>query len=120
LLALQIERELSKDEILELYVNKIYLGNRAYGIEAAAQVYFGQPIGELSLARMAMIAGLPKAPSRYNPLADPQRAKERRDWILGRMLKLGNIDQTRYEEALAEEVNVRYHGANPEVSAPYV
>ena len=120
LLALQIERELSKDEILELYVNKIYLGNRAYGIEAAAQVYFGQSIGELSLAQMAMIAGLPKAPSRYNPLANPQRAKERRDWILGRMLKLGKIDQARYEDAVAEEVNVRYHVASPEVSAPYV
>src|SRR5690606_34660053 len=117
---LQIERELSKDEILELYVNKIYLGNRAYGIEAAAQVYFGLPIGELSLAQMAMIAGLPKAPSRYNPLANPQRAKERRDWILGRMLKLGKIDQARYEDALAEEVNVRYHVTSPEISAPYV
>jgi penicillin-binding protein 1A len=85
LLALQIERELSKDEILELYVNKIYLGHRAYGIEAAAQVYYGKSINELSLAQLAMIAGLPKAPSRYNPLTNPTRAKERRDWILGRM-----------------------------------
>jgi penicillin-binding protein 1A len=120
LLALQIERELGKNEILELYVNKIYLGNRAYGIEAAAQVYFAKPIGELSLAQLAMIAGLPKAPSRYNPLADPERAKQRRDWILGRMLKLGNIDKARYDEALAEEVNAHYYVASPEVSAPYV
>ena len=92
LLALQIERELSKNEILELYVNKIYLGNRAYGIEAAAQVYYGKSIRELSLSQMAMIAGLPKAPSRFNPLINPARSKERRDWILGRMQMLGKID----------------------------
>ncbi|WP_217477400.1 penicillin-binding protein 1A [Stutzerimonas stutzeri] len=120
LLALQIERELSKDEILELYVNKIYLGNRAYGIEAAAQVYYGKPIGELSLAQMAMIAGLPKAPSAYNPLANPVRAKERRNWILGRMYRLGKIDETQYQNALAEEVDASYHGASPELDAPYI
>ena len=120
LLALQIERELSKDEILELYVNKIYLGNRAYGIEAAAQIYFGKSISDLSLAEMAMIAGLPKAPSRFNPLSNPQRSKERRDWILGRMLHLGHIDQARYEDAIAEEVNARYHVATPELAAPYI
>ena len=120
LLALQIERELSKDEILELYVNKIYLGNRAYGIEAAAQVYYGKPIGELSLAQMAMIAGLPKAPSAFNPLANPARAKERRNWILGRMYRLGKIDEARYQQALAEEVDASYHGASPELDAPYI
>ena len=120
LLALQIERELSKNEILELYVNKIYLGNRAYGIEAAAQVYYGKPIGELTLAQMAMIAGLPKAPSAFNPLANPARSKERRDWILGRMHRLGSIDQARYEQALAEPVDATYHGASPELDAPYI
>ena len=120
LLALQIERELSKDEILELYVNKIYLGHRAYGIEAAAQVYYGKSINELSLAQLAMIAGLPKAPSRFNPLTNPERAKTRRDWILGRMHKLGRIDQQRYEEALAEPNSASYHGATPELAAPYV
>jgi len=120
LLALQIERELSKDEILELYVNKIYLGNRAYGIEAAAQIYFGKSINDLSLAELAMIAGLPKAPSRFNPLSNPQRSKERRDWILGRMLHLGHIDKTRHDEAIAEEVNARYHVATPELAAPYI
>ncbi|VXC12319.1 fused penicillin-binding protein 1a: murein transglycosylase; murein transpeptidase [Pseudomonas sp. 8Z] len=120
LLALQIERELSKDEILELYVNKIYLGNRAYGIEAAAQVYYGKSIRDLSLAQMAMIAGLPKAPSRYNPLVNPTRAKERRDWILGRLYRLGRIDQTRYENALAEGVDARYHVPTPELNAPYI
>lgn len=120
LLALQIERELSKNEILELYVNKIYLGNRAYGIEAAAQVYYGKSIEELSLAQMAMIAGLPKAPSAFNPLANPERAKERRDWILGRMYRLGRIDEARYQQALAEVVDASYHGSSPELDAPYI
>nr|WP_313518087.1 penicillin-binding protein 1A [Pseudomonas sp.] len=120
LLALQIERELSKDEILELYVNKIYLGNRAYGIEAAAQVYYGKSIRDLSLAQMAMIAGLPKAPSRYNPLMDPVRSKERRDWILGRMFRLGKIDDARYKAALAEPIDARYHVQTPELAAPYI
>ncbi|MDF3193672.1 penicillin-binding protein 1A [Pseudomonas sp. 1928-m] len=120
LLALQIERELSKNEILELYVNKIYLGNRAYGIEAAAQVYYGKSIREASLAQMAMIAGLPKAPSRFNPLVNPTRSMERRDWILGRMYSLGRIDKQRYEEALAEPINVSYHVPAPELAAPYI
>lgn len=120
LLALQIERELSKNEILELYVNKIYLGNRAYGIEAAAQVYYGKSIRDTSLAQMAMIAGLPKAPSRFNPLVNPTRALERRDWILGRMYNLGRIDKQRYDEALAEPINVSYHVPAPELVAPYI
>ena len=120
LLALQIERELSKDEIFELYVNKIYLGHRAYGIEAAAQVYYGKSINELNLAQLAMIAGLPKAPSAFNPLTNPARAKERRDWILGRMYRLGSIDEARYQQALAEEVDAAYHGASPELEAPYI
>lgn len=120
LLALQIERQLTKDEILELYVNKIYLGNRAYGIEAAAQVYYGKSIRDVSLAQMAMIAGLPKAPSRFNPLANPARSKERRDWILGRMYKLGKISEADYQAAIAEPLNASYHVPTPEVNAPYV
>ncbi|RRV27139.1 penicillin-binding protein 1A [Stutzerimonas nitrititolerans] len=120
LLALQIERELSKNEILELYVNKIYLGNRAYGIEAAAQVYYGKSIDELTLAQLAMIAGLPKAPSAFNPLVNPERSKERRDWILGRMYRLGSIDEARWQQALAEPVDASYHGATPELNAPYI
>ncbi|NLY57261.1 MAG: penicillin-binding protein 1A, partial [Gammaproteobacteria bacterium] len=120
LLALQIERQLSKREIFELYVNKIYLGNRAYGIEAAAHVYYGKPIAELPLAELAMIAGLPKAPSAYNPVANPERARIRRDWILQRMLQLGSIDLAAYEEAIATPVTARNHGANPELEAPYV
>jgi len=120
LLALQIERELSKNEILELYVNKIYLGNRAYGIEAAAQVYYGKPISELSVAQLAMIAGLPKAPSAFNPLVNPARSRERRDWILGRMYRLGSLDESSYRQALAEPETARYHGATPELDASYI
>ncbi len=120
LLALQIEKELSKAEILELYTNKIYLGNRAYGIEAAAQVYYGKSISELSLAQLAMIAGLPKAPSAYNPIVNPERALVRRNWILGRMQALGYIDQQRYQTALNEPVTASYHGSKLELQAPYV
>ncbi|MGE4417085.1 MAG: transglycosylase domain-containing protein, partial [Marinobacterium sp.] len=95
LLALQIETKLSKQEIMELYVNQIYLGHRAYGIEAAANTYYGSSIDQLNLAQLAMIAGLPKAPSAFNPITNSTRATTRRDWILGRMLELGYIDSTR-------------------------
>ena len=120
LLALQIERELSTEEILELYNNKIYFGNRAYGIQAAANVYYGKDIGELNLAQWAMIAGLPKAPSAFNPLANPERALIRRNWILGRMLELGHIDETSWRQASNEPISARYHGLTPELYAPYV
>ncbi|MDD2223222.1 MAG: penicillin-binding protein 1A [Pseudomonas sp.] len=120
LLALQIERELTKDQILELYINKIYLGNRAYGIEAAAQVYYGKSIGEISLAEMAMIAGLPKAPSRFNPIANPERSMQRRNWILGRMFKLGRISEQDYQAALAEPLTARLHVTAPDINAPYI
>ncbi len=121
LLALQIERSLSKDEILELYVNKIYLGNRAYGIEAAAQAYYGKSIRELSLAQLAMIAGLPKAPSTFNPIANPERARIRRDWILERMHLLGRIDRDQLQAALAEPVETISQAVTPlELEAPYV
>ena len=120
LLGLQIERELTKDEILELYINKIYLGNRAYGIEAASQVYYGKSIREISLAEMAMIAGLPKAPSRFNPIVNPTRSMERRNWILGRMFKLGRISEQDYKEAVAEPLSARLHIAAPDIYAPYI
>ena len=120
LLALQIEKKLSKAEILELYVNKIYLGNRAYGIQASANVYYGKGISELSLAQLAMIAGLPKAPSAYNPLANPSRALIRRDWILDRMLELGYIDSDEFNTAKAEAVSARYHGSPLDLHAPYI
>lgn len=120
LLALQIEREIPKNEIMELYLNKIYLGNRAYGIEAAAQVYYGKPVSELSLAEMAMIAGLPKAPSTGNPLANPERALARRDWILSRMASLDYINERQYQDAINKGVKARYHGPELALSAPYV
>ncbi|MGO0306168.1 penicillin-binding protein 1A [Endozoicomonas acroporae] len=120
LLALQIEQQLSKDEIFELYLNKIYLGNRSYGVEAAAQVYYGKAIDELNLAQIAMIAGLPKAPSRYNPINDPKRALIRRDWILGRMKDLGYVTHEEYNDAVSQPVTARYHGAKIELEAPYI
>lgn len=120
LLALQIEQELSKAEILALYNNKIYFGSRAYGIQAAANVYYGENIDALSLAQLAMIAGLPKAPSANNPIANPKRALIRRNWILGRMLKLNHIDQNTYEAALSEPLSAEYHGLTPELYAPFV
>lgn len=120
LLALQIEQELSKPEILELYFNKIYLGNRAYGIEAASKVYYGKRISELDLAEMAMIAGLPKAPSRYNPIANPSRALIRRNWILGRMLSLEFITEDQYDIAKSTPITAKYHGSKPETDAPYL
>ncbi len=120
LLALQIEQELTKDEILELYTNKIYLGNRAYGIESAARVYYGKSINELSLAQLAMIAGLPKAPSAFNPIINPDRALIRRNWILGRMLHLGHIDASQHNDAVTEPVTAAYHGSRLELHAPYI
>ena len=119
-LAYVIESELSKDEILELYLNKIFLGHRAYGVGAAAQVYYGVTIDKLDLAQIAMIAGLPKAPSRNNPIADPEAARERRTYVLGRMLKLGYIDQTQYSVAVDAPINAQWHGQAVEVPAPHI
>jgi len=119
-LALQIERELDKDQILELYMNKIFLGYRAYGVGAAAEVYYGKSPQQLSLAQCAMIAALPKAPSRINPITSPERALERRDYVLSRMLELDYIEQAAFEAAVAEPDRAYYHGAIAEVSAPYV
>tara|TARA_R110002110_G_scaffold98380_6_gene251860 strand:- start:5779 stop:8295 length:2517 start_codon:yes stop_codon:yes gene_type:complete len=120
LLAVQIERELDKNRIFELYLNKIYLGNRAYGIAAAARVYYNKPVNELSLAQMAMLAGLPKAPSAYNPLANPQRAMQRRDWILGRMKELEFITPDAYELAIQAPLTATYNATETEVDADYV
>ena len=120
LLALKIESEFTKDEILELYVNKIFLGQRAYGVGAAAQVYYGRPIQEVSLAQLAMIAGLPKAPSRFNPIANPERGTVRRNYVLRRMFELGYIGEAEYGEARGAPVTARLHGLTVEVEAPYV
>jgi penicillin-binding protein 1A len=119
-LACVIERELSKDEILELYLNKIFLGHRAYGVGAAAQVYYGVTLEKLDLAQIAMIAGLPKAPSRNNPITDPEAARDRRTYVLGRMLKLGYINQTQYAAAVDAPVNAQWHGQAVEVPAPHI
>ena len=99
LLALQIEQELTKSQILELYVNKIYLGKRAYGIAAAAQVYYGKNIEALDLAQLAMIAALPKAPSSINPLVNPERALIRRNWIFAKDARLGFYRPSRHERS---------------------
>lgn len=119
LLAFRIEEELTKQEILSLYTNKIYMGNRAYGVGAAAQVYYGKTLDQLSLAQMAMIAGLPKAPSKYNPIAKPERALQRRDWILGRMLSLKKITDAQYQTAIAEVDTASYHGSISKINAAY-
>ncbi|MGM1051754.1 MAG: penicillin-binding protein 1A [Pseudomonadota bacterium] len=120
LLALQMEQVLPKEEILELYVNKIFLGNRAYGIAAAAETYYNRPLAELTLAEKAMIAGLPKAPSAFNPLANPERSLIRRNWILYRMRELGYIDPATYDEAVQAPVTARRYIAQTEVDADYV
>jgi penicillin-binding protein 1A len=119
LLAFKIEDELTKQEILSLYANKIYMGNRAYGVGAAAQVYYGKTLEQLSLAEMAMIAGLPKAPSKYNPIARPERALQRRNWILRRMLNLEKITQSEYQAAVIESDRARYHGSIAKIDAAY-
>jgi penicillin-binding protein 1A len=119
-LAIKIEQQLSKNEILELYLNKIFLGYRAYGVGAAAEVYYGKSTPQLSLAQCAMIAALPKAPSRINPITSPERALERRDYVLNRMLGLSYIDEEQYSAAIKETDRAYYHGAIAAISAPYV
>ncbi len=120
LLALRIETELTKDEILTLYLNKVFFGHRAYGIGAAAQVYYGREIQDLTLAEYAMLAGLPRAPSSHNPLVNPERALIRRNYILKRMLELGKIQQAEYQEAVAQPITARQHRFEVEAEAPYV
>lgn len=120
LLALKIERELNKEKILELYLNKIYLGNRSYGVAAAAQIYYGMDLDELSLAQIAMIAGLPKAPSTYNPIVNPERATIRRDYVLSRMHHLEFISTAQLEEHRNAPVTARRHRSDIGVYAPYV
>ncbi len=121
LLALQIEREMTKEQILELYFNVIFLGKRAHGVQAAAERYYGRPIDQLELAQMAMIAGLPKAPSLFNPIVNPKRALHRRDWILGRMFKLGYISREDYEQARKAPSTARIHDfEDPEIAADYL
>jgi len=119
-LALKIEQQLTKDRVLELYLNKIYLGNRAYGVAAAARVYYGKPLEQLDLAQIAMIAGLPKAPSRYNPIINPSRALTRRNYVLNRMLALNYISEADLRLAKAQPVTAGFHDSQLDVSASYV
>ena len=120
LLAFKLEKQLDKQQILELYVNKIFLGHRSYGFGAAALVYYGKPINDLNLAQFAMLAGLPKAPSSNNPVSNPQRAIERRNYVLGRMLKLDYINQEQYDIAVASPVTATKHATIPDLDAPYI
>src|SRR4051812_6399306 len=107
LLAYKIEQKLSKDQILELYMNQIYLGMRAYGFGSAARVYFGKPVGDITLAEAAMLAGLPKAPATANPVVNPKRAKERQQYVLKRMRDLGYITPQQYTQAARERTAVQ-------------
>ncbi|MGD8349203.1 MAG: penicillin-binding protein 1A [Gammaproteobacteria bacterium] len=120
LLALKIESEFSKEKIMELYLNKIFLGHRAYGISAASQVYYDKPLQDLTLAQAAMIAGLPKAPSKYNPISNPERALIRRNYILGRMRILDYISQDELDTALAEPITAELHKTRITAEAQYV
>ncbi|RUO24114.1 penicillin-sensitive transpeptidase [Aliidiomarina minuta] len=119
-IALHIEQLLSKDEILELYLNKLALGHRAYGVGAAAEVYYGRELGQLNLAEIATIAGLPQGPSILNPISNPQASVQRRRIVLRRMLDENLISNEEYQAAFDAPVTARYHGAVIEVSAPYL
>ena len=120
LLAWKIEQNLSKDQILEVYMNQIYLGQRAYGFSSAAQIYFGKSLRNVTVAEAAMLAGLPKAPSAYNPVANPKRAKLRQQYILLRMHQLGYISDAQFAQARQEELKVKSDSSEFGVHAEYV
>ena len=119
-IAIHIEQLLTKQEIMELYVNKIFLGYRSYGFGAAAEVYFGKTLDDLTLSEIAVLAGMPKAPSTMNPIYSLERATHRRNVVLKRMLDEKYITQVQYQQARSEQIESNYHGADIEVSAPYV
>lgn len=119
-ISLLMEAEFSKEEIFSLYANKTFLGERAYGVAAAAEVYYGKTLDQLTVAEMATLAGIPKAPTRKNPIASPEEARERRAYVLRRMLDLGYITQAEHDEANASPVESHLHGPSVEVDAPYV
>lgn len=119
LLAFEIDRTFSKKEILELYLNKIYFGKRAYGVASASQVYYGKPLTELTIAEMAMLAGLPQAPTRDNPIANPEAARERRNHVLKRMLENNHINLAEYNTAVSTPITASLHESQVEVPAPY-
>ncbi|WP_428826026.1 penicillin-binding protein 1A [Azonexus sp. IMCC34842] len=119
LLSFKIESNLSKDQIFELYINQIFLGQRAYGFAAASQIYFGKPLKDISIAEAAMLAGLPKAPSAYNPIVNPKRARLRQQYVLRRMHELGKINETQHEAALKEPLVVKRELAEYSVHAEF-
>jgi penicillin-binding protein 1A len=119
-ISLLMESEFSKEEIFSLYVNKIFLGQRAYGVGAAAEVYFGKSLDQLTVAEMATLAGIPTAPSVVNPVANAEAAKVRRTHVLGRMLELNYITQAEYDEAKSSPMESRLHGSSIEAEAPYL
>ncbi|MEE4244982.1 MAG: transglycosylase domain-containing protein, partial [Kangiellaceae bacterium] len=119
-LAWKIESEISKDEILELFLNKAHFSHRAYGLGAAAQVYYGKELDQLALDELAVLAGIPKGESIFNPISNPANALKRRNHVLGRMLAEGYISQLQYDEAKAQPVNSKKHGAEVTASAPYL
>lgn len=119
-LARKIEDELSKNDILTLYVNKIYLGEGAYGIRAAAKKYYSKSLENLTIAEMAMLAGLPKAPSKYNPVANPSRALTRRNWIIGRMHELGYITKAQRDEAISAPIGIHLYQEKLDMNMPYL
>ncbi len=118
--ARKMEDELSKKEILTLYVNKIYLGEGAYGISAAAKKYYSKSLDKLTIAEMAMLAGLPKAPSKYNPVANPSRALVRRNWIIGQMYKLKYISKAEHDEAVKSPIGLNLYQEKLDVNMPYL
>ncbi len=120
ILALQIEREYSKEQILELYLNQIYMGHSAYGIVAAAQTYYGKTLDELTLPEQAMVAGLPKAPSSYNPITNVDRAVERRNYVLQRMHELKFISQDELQSASNEQSSAKLQYRSSDFSAPFI
>ncbi|MEE9195275.1 MAG: penicillin-binding protein 1A, partial [Alphaproteobacteria bacterium] len=119
ILAFRIERALSKDRILELYLNEIYLGFGSYGVAAAALNYFDKPMGDLTIAEAAFLAALPKAPNNYHPVKKPKAAKSRRDWVIGRMLAAGVITNDEAEQAVAKPLTVRRRSATEYITADY-
>ncbi|OCG24282.1 carboxypeptidase/penicillin-binding protein 1A [Gilliamella sp. wkB108] len=120
ILAIRMEKELSKEEIMALYLNMINFGSRAYGVAAAAYTFFGKSPQDLTVDEAALLAGLPNAPSAFNPIAHPEKALTRRNWVLGRMLDQSYITQAQYDEAISKPLNVSYHAPQIEFSAPYV
>jgi penicillin-binding protein 1A len=119
LLAIRIEKTLTKEQILEIYLNQIFLGQRAYGFASAAQIYFGKPLANISAAEAAMLAGLPKAPSAYNPVVNPKRARIRQEYILGRMRNLGYMNDAQYQAAVAEPLKLQPDRGDFALKAPY-